>query len=300
VTRPPEAEGLSTETPGPPTNGFGGGPPSVEPIDRAAALAEGTPGIPPNFIFWVLGAVLVLSVGGLIGERLFSTAGLNPAPTTTTTSAPTPGLNAGVGAAAPPVSSRSVNAPLASFMGVSTPRPRAAPAFTLTDATGRAVSVPARPPAVVVLTFFDASCDDICPVLAAELEQADADLGPVASQVQFVTVNTDTRALSVTSPSPALRDTGLPALSNWHMVSGPLSSLNPVWKAYGISISVSIKTGLEAHSDAMAFIDARGTLRERATPFANESTTGRFTLPPASVDRWGEGIATYAERLLRQ
>ena len=48
------------------------------PIDRSAALTEGAPGIPLKFVYWGLGVVLVLSLGGLVGEHLFSAAGLNP------------------------------------------------------------------------------------------------------------------------------------------------------------------------------------------------------------------------------
>ena len=118
---------------------------------------------------------------------------------------------------------------------------------------------------------------------------------PAASDVEFVTVNTDPTALAQSAEAPVLSKTGLGALPNWHMVTGPLATLNAVWKAYGVSISVDKKTGLEAHNDVMAFIDGRGDLRYRATPFADESTTGTFSLPPASIARWGQGIATYAE-----
>jgi hypothetical protein len=65
-----------------------------------------------------------------------------------------------------------------------------------------------------------------------------------------------------------------------------------------VSISVQTKTGLEAHNEVMDFVDAQGDLRERATPFADESSTGSYSLPPASIARWGQGIATYAGRLV--
>ena len=97
-----------------------------------------------------------------------------------------------------------------------------------------------------------------------------------------------------------LSKTGLGALSNWHIVTGPLATLDAIWKAYGVSISVDKKTGLQAHNDTMAFIDGRGDLRYRATPFADESTTGTFSLPAASIATWGQGIATYAGRLISQ
>ena len=60
------------------------------------------------------------------------------------TPAPTP-------ASAP---SRPSSAPLPSFMGLTTPRPRPAPSFTLTEQTGQPVTVPPQPPRVVVLTFL--------------------------------------------------------------------------------------------------------------------------------------------------
>ena len=145
-------------------------------IDRATALEEGAPGVPPNFVFWVLGAVLVLSLGGLLAEHLFSAVGLNPqaaASTTSTTarSAATTAPRPRHQEPSPPVSAQdqSLQAPLAAFMGLSTPRPSPTPSFTLTGVGGNTVSVPTRPPSVVVLTFFDATCNDICPVLASEI-----------------------------------------------------------------------------------------------------------------------------------
>ena len=286
--------------PGAATGASGGAPHGEEPaLDRSAALAAGAPGIPANFVFWALGIVLVLSLGGLLGEHLFSAAGLNPTPTT----APPPTTTVLETPVPTPISAndRSLNAPLAAFMGIATPHSDpAAPAFTLTSQTGQPVSLPVQPARVVVLTFFDASCNDICPVLASEVEQADADLGQAASQVEFLTVNTDPAALAQSAEAPVLTGTGLGALANWRMLTGPLATLNAVWKSYGVSISLDAKAGLEAHNDVIDFIDPRGDLRYRATPFADESKTGAFSLSAASISRWAQGIATYAEKLAGQ
>jgi len=242
----------------------------------------------------VLGTALVLSLGGLLGEHLFSAAGLNPSPTP----AKSPTTTAPLRSPSPPAADRSLDAPLPAFMGLSQPRPRPAPPFTLTDQAGQPSSVPAQPASVVVLTFFNAPCNDICPVLAAEIEQADADLGPAAAHVEFLTINTDPSALAQSAEAPALNGAGLGALPNWRMLTGPLATLDSVWRSYGVSITVDEKSGLEAHSDVMDFIDARGDLRYRATPFADESTTGTYSLPAASIARWAVGIATYAGRLV--
>lgn len=272
----------------------------VERVDRAAELAKGPPGIPPAFVWWVLGAAVVLTVGGLIGEHLFSSAGLNPTATTTPSTLASPTRPQAAPVPAPSGPDIPISAPLPSFMGLSTPTPAPAPAFTLTDQNGLPVSVPPQQDRVVVLSFFDSPCDDICPVLAQEIEQADHDLGAQAADVEFLSVNTDPRALAQSSEGPVLQGTGLAALSNWHMLTGPLATLNQVWKEYGVSVSVATKTGLEAHSDVLDFVDPQGFLRDRATPFADESSTGSFTLPAASVDRWGQGIATYAQQLIGQ
>ncbi|MGO8863560.1 MAG: SCO family protein [Acidimicrobiales bacterium] len=287
------------KVPPPSTDAAGDGAPSPEnpPIDRTAALAQGAPGIPTKFVYWALGVVLVVSLGGLLGEHLLSSAGLNPVATTvpstaaTTVPVPTPSIV---------TPERSIDSSLASFMGVTVLAPHPASPFTLTDQSGQPTSVPAQPPRVVVLTFFNAPCNDICPVEAAELEQADTDLGAAAADVEFVTVNTDPLALAQSADAPVLAETRLASLPNWHMVTGPLATLDSTWKAYGVSISVEKKTGLEAHNDVMAFIDPRGDLRYRATPYADESSTGTFSLPAATIARWGQGIATYAAQLIRQ
>src|SRR5215472_6380894 len=74
VTGPVETDGGVSRAPQETASSAHESPAPPEP-DRAAALAEGAPGIPSNFIWWVLGAVLVLSLGGFIGEHLFSAAG---------------------------------------------------------------------------------------------------------------------------------------------------------------------------------------------------------------------------------
>ena len=248
---------------------------------------------------WLVVGAATLTLAGLAGERLFSSAGLNPTPTAATRSQPTTttapaGSNVGpairVGSA--------VGTPLGAFMGLSRLARTPAPPFSLADQAGRATSIPQKPPAVVVLTFFDSTCNDICPVLAAEIRQADADLGSLSAEVEFLTVDTDPLALARSAPSAVLADTGLGALPNWHMLTGPLATLDPLWRAYGVSISVERTTGMEAHNDVLYFIDAKGDLRWRATPFADESPTGNYSLPPATIARFAGGIATFTRQLV--
>ena len=154
----PESADLAPPDPEPPVR-----PPNPLPphVDRGAALAQGAPGIPANFVFWVLGVVLGLSLGGLVGEHLFSSAGLNPARRPRRAAPPRAAGRDGTRTGARPIGQRAarvVHGPVAR------PTPHQAPAFSLPDQAGR--RSPSRPPPrVVVLTFFDASCNDICPVL---------------------------------------------------------------------------------------------------------------------------------------
>ena len=165
-------------------------------VDRGAELAKGPPGIPPAFVWWVLGAALFLTVGGLIGEHLFSSAGLNPTATTTPTTLASPTRPQAAPVPAPSGPDIPITAPLPSFMGLSNPTPAPAPNFTLTDQNGQPVTLPLQQDRVVVLSFFDSPCNDICPVLAQEIEQADHDLGVQAAYVEFLTVDADPRALA--------------------------------------------------------------------------------------------------------
>ena len=91
-------------------------------VDRSAALAAGAPGVPVRFVWWLVAGALVLTVAGLLGEHLFTSAGLNPTaattPTAVTAHGPTP-----VPVSTPPAADRSLTASLASFMGLSTPVP---------------------------------------------------------------------------------------------------------------------------------------------------------------------------------
>jgi protein SCO1/2 len=262
-------------------------------VDRAAAFAGNAPPIPRKFVYWIVAGFAVLGLGGLGLEHLFSAAGLNPAPathpttTTTTAARPTP-LPAG----------QQISTSLASFMDVSRVPATSAPPIDLIDQSGQPYSLPTPSTKATVLTFFDGSCDDICPVLAAEIVQADTDLGAEAARVEFVTVNTDPSALSVSGLAGAEAASNLAALPNWIMLTGPLSTMDAVWKSYGISITVVQKTGTEAHNNFVYFIDPQGQELYRATPFANESRSGTYSLPSTDINRWATGLAAYAEKVV--
>jgi cytochrome oxidase Cu insertion factor (SCO1/SenC/PrrC family) len=265
----------------------GTGPPPV----------AGPPRFPKRYLYYaayaILGLLLVLALGAYLIGRF--------APTGTTSSTPTGSIGARAdrtfSGGAPPPSSHALEGSLAAFMDVNSLKESPAPPFTLTDAeTGARVSLSSLLGHVVVLTFANAQCNDICPVLASELHKAASLLASTREPVTFITVNTDpldTQPGSV----PIVRQSAFATMAHWQFLTGTIHQLDPVWKAYGVSITVNETTRQVAHNDPLYFVTARGRLRWSATVFADESRHGRFTLPESQIDRYAQGVARYASML---
>src|SRR6266568_3995150 len=80
----------------------------------------------------------------------------------------------------------SVSTSLADMMQLSPVPPVTAPGFTLTDQSGRQVSLASFRGSTVVLTFMDSHCTDICPLVSREFIDAHRELGSTARRVVFV------------------------------------------------------------------------------------------------------------------
>lgn len=229
--------------------------------------------------------LVILGVIGLFADFLLGQVGTTAPPkhsSTTTTSA----------------AARPIQSSLDALMGLKPISHASAPAITLTDQFGRTWSLATVRNKAVVLTFFNANCRDICPVLAREIRRANDLLGARARNVAFVIVNTDPRDLAVTADPPALAQTGLGAMPNVYFLNGSITALNPVWTNYQVTITVGKTTNQMAHNAIMYFIGRHGGLADLATPFANESRSGVFTLGAREVSEWAQGIAHTAGSLL--
>jgi cytochrome oxidase Cu insertion factor (SCO1/SenC/PrrC family) len=265
----------------------------VTPEERTAALAAGAPRVPRRVVAWMFVAAAILGLGGTVAERAFTAAGLNSSagvPTTTTASSlplttiPTPTTG--------PLSSSGALLALVRL------RPVVAPNFQLVDQLGKVISLDDERGRVVVLTFFNADCQDACPVIAAELRQASADLGSLRSQVVFLTVNTDPLDLSVVPTPPAVTRSGLASLHNWYYLTGSVHQLDPVWNALGVSISVYVDERIAVHNDVLYLIDPKGDLVIRGTPFSDENHQGAYSLPTSLVHLAAHGLAVAVGTLL--
>jgi cytochrome oxidase Cu insertion factor (SCO1/SenC/PrrC family) len=252
--------------------------------------------VPRKFIVWIVAGFAVLGLGGVLVEKLVGNAGVSAVVNTPSSTL------AGTSFAAPPTpvapSAPPVGASAVAFIGLTPLAGQPAPPLSLQRADGTPWTLALAAGKVTVVAFLNAECNDICPVLAKEITQADQLLGPRISSVDFVVVNSDPLETSLTPPPPALTQTGLSSLANVTFLNGALPALNRVWSGYGVTVAVDRTTRVVTHSDVMDFIDPTGRLKSSATPFANEDRLGIFSLAPDSIQKFAQGIAQTAESLL--
>ena len=256
---------------------------SNTPVGHNGRMRVGRPSFSSRSVVLTVAVFVVLTLAGLVIEHVFGSNGSR-----VTTSNARPSL---IGPA------HQLDASIQSFMGLhsiggATPAP-----IDLTDQHGRSWRLSKQKGTVVVVTFLNAPCNDICPVEGAEIRQAISLLATTSRKVQFVIVNSDPRSTAVGPRPAALVATGLLNQRTVHFVSGSLDQLNAVWVAYGLGVRVGTLNSQVAHNDLMYFIAPNGTMRALAVPFANESHAGVFSLPSRDVQRFAQGIATEAVSL---
>ena len=97
--------------------------------------------------------------------------------------------------------------------------------FTLTDQSGRTLSLASFKGHAVVLEFMDPHCTDICPIVSREFVQAYHHLATAASRVVFVAVNVNAYHHGVADVAAFSREQQLSGIPSWHFLTGPVASL---------------------------------------------------------------------------
>jgi cytochrome oxidase Cu insertion factor (SCO1/SenC/PrrC family) len=129
--------------------------------------------------------------------------------------------------------------------------------FTLTDQTGRPVSLSSFRGKVVLLDFTDSECTTVCPLTTTAMVDAKKELGSAGSQVQLLGIDANPTATSV---HDVLSYTDVHGLrGQWDFLTGSPAQLKAVWKAYGIY--VAIERGQIDHTPGLFAIDPQGRLR---------------------------------------
>lgn len=146
-----------------------------------------------------------------------------------------------------------------------------APDFGLSDQSGQVIRLSDYRGKVIVLTFFDSQCDDVCPLTGYQFVQTYQALGEHSDAVVFMAVNVNLEANSLADLSVASQHWGLDEIPNWHFMTGQIQELEPVWAAYHIEVVPSEED--IAHTPGVYVIDPQGQLRWYiSTPFVTQGT----------------------------
>ncbi|HET9732950.1 MAG TPA: redoxin domain-containing protein [Acidimicrobiales bacterium] len=200
--------------------------------------------------------------------------------------APGPGV-----ASSKPVTLPGVSAATADLIALSTfPQGGpAAPDFHLTDQNGHPVSLSRFRAKSVVLSFNDDRCTDVCTLLAEDVVRADQYLGAAGRRhVVFLSVNVNPFFPDPQAVRQWTDENSLGAVGNWYFATGPVATLEAVWKAYGIYVGTDAKTRTVSHGAVMEYIGTDGRIR----------ASGDFGQNAVDVDPFAHGMAQTAVDLL--
>jgi protein SCO1/2 len=156
------------------------------------------------------------------------------------------------------------------FQGSLIDPPFPAADFALTDQHGETFILSDHGGEVVLIFFGYTNCPDVCPVTLSEFRQVKAQLGEKADRVQFVYITVDPARDTVERIGEHLENFDPTFVG----LTGDLSDLEPVWKAYGV-YAAKVDTGSVAgylvdHTARVYAIDVNGNLR-LTYPFETDS-----------------------------
>ena len=137
-----------------------------------------------------------------------------------------------------------------------------APAFSLTDQNGQAVSMASLRGKVVLMTFLDPVCTTDCPIIAQEFKAAGQLLGAQDSRVELVAVVANPTYRSAVFTRAFDRQEGLAGVPNWLYLTGSISQLDSIWGHYGIAVQDLPAGSMAAHNDLAVVIDPAGNIRQ--------------------------------------
>ncbi len=132
----------------------------------------------------------------------------------------------------------------------------AASDFALTDQDGKQVALSEFRGKVVVLTFMDSQCREVCPLNAAQLRQAYQRLDQSeADRVVFLAVNVNVGANTSMDIAQATQKWRLDEIPSWHFLTGNKEDLESVWKDYGVAAEPIVESGEIMHTPGVFLID---------------------------------------------
>ena len=135
-----------------------------------------------------------------------------------------------------------------------------APAFVLTDQSGRRVALADLRGKVLALTFIYTTCRDTCPVLTAKMASMQDKLGAdFGAKVRFVSITVEPEVDTPPVLAAYARAHGAD-LAGWSFLTGAGADVQEVVRRYG-AFARRARPGEVDHLFLTSLIDARGVLR---------------------------------------
>ena len=135
-----------------------------------------------------------------------------------------------------------------------------APAFALTDQSGKRVALADHQGKVVAVTFIYATCKDTCPLLTAKMatiqRKLGADFGP---KVRFASITVEPEIDTPAVLKAYAEKHGADA-AGWSFLTGPSKDIQDVVRRYG-AFAKRNKAGDVDHLFLTSLIDRKGMLR---------------------------------------
>jgi len=144
------------------------------------------------------------------------------------------------------------------FTGATLKHPAAPPDFALRDQHGEVVRLSAQRGKAVLLTFLYTHCPDVCPLTAANLNTALAQLGRARSTVRVLAVSVDPKGDTPASVDGFIRSHRL--RPQFHYLTGTKQTLRSVWRAYRVQAVPQGEAGVD-HTLYTLLIDPAGKAR---------------------------------------
>ena len=135
-----------------------------------------------------------------------------------------------------------------------------APAFSLTDQSGKPYSLGEHPGYVTLLTFLDPRCYTDCPLLAQQLKTLRAEL-PVSAKLDLVAVAADPYHEQLSDLRHFIAIRRLTHVEHFYFVTGKLEAVRKIWASYGIGVSMTKSDVMSIHSDSMFIINSKNQVK---------------------------------------
>ncbi len=134
--------------------------------------------------------------------------------------------------------------------------PKPTPALGLRNYTGQPVDLSAFRGKAVLVTFVYTHCKDVCPLIVSNLAAAQRQLGAEARRLQIIAVTVDPKNDTPLAVKHFLAERN--ATGRMDYLIGSYKQLLPIWKAWGIAVSVNKYEEAEDHTAVVFGITPAG------------------------------------------